>query len=174
MAAGGARVRVFLITIPGIRGNAWVAFNIQALLSSARLLAGAKSATEAAIKIMTRIEPPCTSRTRTRMLCLVEGYPRICISAIRRSDRTHAPQQTASPIARHEDAKSPLIWITSSARPSIVAGISTRVPLRVFRWISTWNLVGNQTGKPAGSAPHLPQSSVDKNAVFAKLLHVER
>src|SRR6186997_1945603 len=77
MAAGGERVRVFLITIPGIRGNVWVAFNIQALLSSARLLAGAKSATEAAIKIMTRIEPPYTSRTRSRMLCLVEWIPEL-------------------------------------------------------------------------------------------------
>jgi hypothetical protein len=85
MAAGGERVRVFLITIPGMRGNAWVAFNIQALLSSARLLAGAKSATKAAIKIMTRVEPPCTSRTRSRMPYLVEGHPRIRICTIRRS-----------------------------------------------------------------------------------------
>jgi hypothetical protein len=63
VAAGTGRVRVFLITSPEMPGNAWVAFNMQALLSSARMLAVARSATEATIAILMRIGPPDISRT---------------------------------------------------------------------------------------------------------------
>src|ERR1700737_693625 len=52
IAAGTGRVRVFLITSPEMRGNVSVAFDMQALLSSARLLAVARSVTETAMAIL--------------------------------------------------------------------------------------------------------------------------
>ena len=55
--AGAGRVRVFLITSPEMRGNVSVAFNMQALLSSAGLFAMARSITEAAMAILMRIRP---------------------------------------------------------------------------------------------------------------------
>src|SRR5712672_1683737 len=51
MAAGTGRVRVFLITSPEMCGNVSVAFDMQALLSSARLLAVARSVIETAMAI---------------------------------------------------------------------------------------------------------------------------
>src|SRR5882762_3641129 len=58
IAAGTGRVRVFLITSPEMRGSVSVAFDMQALLSSARLLAVARSVTETAMAILTCIGPP--------------------------------------------------------------------------------------------------------------------
>jgi hypothetical protein len=51
IAAGTGRVRVFLITSPEMRGKVSVAFDIQALVSSARLLAVARSVTKTAMAI---------------------------------------------------------------------------------------------------------------------------
>ena len=48
ITAGTGRVRVFLITSPEMRGKVSVAFDIQALVSSARLLGVARSVTETA------------------------------------------------------------------------------------------------------------------------------
>ena len=57
ISAGTGRVRVFLITSPGMRGNDSVAFNIQALPASTRLFAVAKSIAEAAMTTLMRISP---------------------------------------------------------------------------------------------------------------------
>ena len=57
ISAVTGRVRVFLITSPGMRGNDSVAFNIQALLASARLFAVAKSIAKAAMTTLMRISP---------------------------------------------------------------------------------------------------------------------
>src|SRR6266700_2178240 len=57
ISAGTGRVRVFLITSPEMRCNDSVAFNIQALLASARLFEVAKSITEAAMTTLIRISP---------------------------------------------------------------------------------------------------------------------
>jgi hypothetical protein len=58
VAAGTGRVPVLLITNPEMLGSAWVAFNMQALLSSARALAFARTTIEAAIAILMRIGAP--------------------------------------------------------------------------------------------------------------------
>jgi hypothetical protein len=50
-----------------MRGNASVAFNMQALLSAARPLAVARSVTAPAMAILKCIAPPDISRTNTRM-----------------------------------------------------------------------------------------------------------
>jgi len=55
IAAGTGRVRIFLTTSPAMRGNVSVAFNTQALLSSARLLAVARSVSEAATAILMHV-----------------------------------------------------------------------------------------------------------------------
>jgi hypothetical protein len=51
-------VRVFFTTSPAIRGNVSVAFNTQALLSSARLPAVAKTVIKAAKAILLRMGAP--------------------------------------------------------------------------------------------------------------------
>src|SRR6202035_1342059 len=58
IAGGTGRVRVFLITSPVMLGNVLVAFNTQALLSSAWLLEAARTAAAAAMAIVIRIGPP--------------------------------------------------------------------------------------------------------------------
>jgi hypothetical protein len=52
IAAGTGRVRVFVITSPEMRGKVEVAFDMQALLSSARLPAIARSVTETAMAVL--------------------------------------------------------------------------------------------------------------------------
>src|SRR5258708_13936830 len=63
IAAGTGRVRVFLTTSPEIWGKVSVAFDMQALLSSARLLVAATSVSDAANAIIfICIRSPDTSR----------------------------------------------------------------------------------------------------------------
>jgi len=58
IAAGTGRVRIFLDHKPRDAWQRFGCFDMQALLSSARLVAVARSVTETAMAILTRIGPP--------------------------------------------------------------------------------------------------------------------
>jgi|ERR1700722_11793973 hypothetical protein len=90
-AGGTGRVRVFLTTSPEMRGNVSVAFNTQALLSSARLLAAARTASEAVIAILIRIGFPAFANSKhAHVRALPLGEPHY--SAI--GDSLHRPLPT--------------------------------------------------------------------------------
>src|ERR1700686_5204352 len=81
--AGTGRVRVFLITSPEMRGNISAAIIMQALLPSARLLAVARTLSEAAMAILMCIRPPDASRKASTHLLV----SRMATATIRTASR---------------------------------------------------------------------------------------
>lgn len=99
IAGGTGRVRVFLITRPAMCGSAEVAFDIHALLSSARLLALARTDTKAAVAIFficTR--SPGTSRKQAGNVGFSSG-----IGDIAGNNRRGRDELAAEPSGQNRD-----------------------------------------------------------------------